>query len=86
MILEPHVLYINDKPRAITMAANVEQALESYRMATLSDKKPEGETIRAVSAWDAPVEDVLRVGMLGIYQRMFSADMAMQMAREGRKH
>ena len=77
MTLEPHVLYINGKPRAITWAKDVEHALESYRMATLGHKKDETEVVTAVNGWDAPVEDIMRVGLLGIYSRMFQADMAM---------
>jgi hypothetical protein len=82
MTLEPHVLYVNGKPRAITWAKDPEHALESYRMATLGTKKDETEVVTAVSGWDAPIEDIMRVGLLGIYSRMFQADMAMMQQRK----
>jgi hypothetical protein len=76
MTLEPHVLYINGKPRAITWAKDPEHALESYRLATIGQKKDANEVVTAVSGWEAPIEDIMRVGLLGIYARMFQAGMA----------
>lgn len=82
MTLEPHVLYVNGKPRAITWAKDSEHALESYRMATLGVKKDETEVVTAVLGWDAPIEDVTRVCLLGLYSRMFQADMARMQQRQ----
>jgi hypothetical protein len=85
MILEPHVLYINGKPRAITWAKDPEHALESYRLAALGQKRDEKEIVTAVIGWDAPAEDVMRVCLLGIYSRMFQADMAAMAAGRQRQ-
>jgi len=82
MTLEPHIIYINGKPRAITWAKDPEHALESYRMALLGSKKDETEIVTAVSGWDAPIEDVSRVCHLGIYSRMFQMDMARMQQRQ----
>jgi hypothetical protein len=84
MMLQPHVLYINGKPRAITWAKDPEHALESYRLATIGQKKDEKEIVTALSGWDAPIEDINRVGILGIYSRMFQADMAAMAAASQR--
>lgn len=83
MTLEPHVIYLDGKPRAITVAKDAVHAVETFRTAALGQKL-EG-TVTAQSAWDAPFEDVMRIGMLGLYMRIFSADMA-AMAAANRGH
>ena len=83
MTLEPHIIYLDGNPRAITMAKDEAHAVESFRTAVLGSKV-EG-VVTAKSGWTAPVEDLMRVGLLGLYSRMFSADMS-AMARAGGKH
>lgn len=83
MTLEPHIIYLDDKPRAITMAKDEAHAVESFRTAALGSKI-EG-AITAKNGWTAPIEDLMRVGLLGLYSRMFSADMAAMM-QAGGKH
>jgi hypothetical protein len=85
MTLEPHIIYLDGQPRAITMAKDVEHAMESYRLASLGNKDPNPPIVTIENAWSAPIEDVMRVGMLGIYARMFGADLA-AVAQSSRKH
>ncbi len=83
MLLEPHLIYLDGQPRAITMAKDEAHAIESFRTAVLGTKLT--TTVTAKSGWSAPIEDLMRVGLLGLYSRMFSADMA-AMAAGSQRH
>lgn len=74
MTLEPHLIYLDGKPLAITVAKDADHAVESFRAAALGQGLK--GTVTAQSGWTAPFEDVMRVGLLGLYMRIFQGDMA----------
>lgn len=79
MTLDPHIIYLDGSPRAITYAQSQEHAVESFRAAMLGQNVTAAVT--AQSAWEAPIDDVVRVGLLGLYARIFQADAAAAQAQ-----
>lgn len=73
------------QPSAILMASSEEHAITSFRQQMLGQKDaPAPEDMSAQPALTAPFEDLMRVAMIGLYVRMFQADMMMaQAARQG---
>lgn len=82
MTVEPCIIYLDGQPRAITIAKGAEQAVASFRAANLGQKLP--GVVTAQSIWTAPIEDVQRVCLAGIFMRIFTGDAAAAMARAQR--
>jgi hypothetical protein len=73
-VMEPYVIYINDRPVAIGMATSAEQAISAIRAQSLGDPSFDVTKVRATAEIDTPFEDFVRVALDGIYMRMFQMD------------
>jgi len=57
------VLYIDDLPNSIAIGQNREAIETGYRSASLGQK---AQKISVRSIYDCPIDDVIRVGVIGI--------------------
>jgi hypothetical protein len=55
------ILYLDEKPSILISAQSGERALEAFRTMMLGNKIPE---LRVQSIFEAPIEDVVRVGVV----------------------
>jgi hypothetical protein len=85
MTMELYVIYLDGRPRAVTLGTSAEDAENTFRMGALG-RAPEYTTLKAVNGWDTPLEDFVKITIGGLYMRIFQADMAQAMAQRGRRH
>lgn len=74
------ILYMNDKPCILAggpAGASTEQVLEQFRTAMLG-QLPEGTVLGVKDLFDAPVEDIVKVGVISIMSALSKVEAQQQ--------
>lgn len=78
MVIELYLVSIGAEGAALVMGKDPEHAVSVYRQNNLG-APPTKEVISAQRAATAPFDLFMRTAMMGLYSRLFQADMAQRM-------